>query len=204
MKWRTLTLTSTAALTTLVLTACGQTTSPSGGMPGMDHGSNSPTPSSSAAFNGADRMFVTMMIPHHQQAIEMSDLILAKNDIDTRVSRLAQQIKDAQGPEIDTMQQWLRQWGVPTMAASPGGMDGMDHGGGMMSAEDLAALKAATGTSAARLFLDGMIKHHNGAIAMAQTEVNDGRYPDAVELARSVIKGQSAEVETMQRILTSL
>ena len=56
-----------------------------------------------AAHNKADMMFAKMMIPHHQQAIEMSDLVLAKQNMDPRVVELAKQIKDAQGPEIAQM-----------------------------------------------------------------------------------------------------
>ncbi|WP_234714477.1 DUF305 domain-containing protein, partial [Mycobacterium tuberculosis] len=57
-------------------------------------------------------MFVTMMIPHHEQAIEMSDILLAKDGADPRVVELAEQIKAAQGPEIDKMLGWLEDWGV--------------------------------------------------------------------------------------------
>ncbi|MCH9731908.1 MAG: DUF305 domain-containing protein [Actinomycetia bacterium] len=80
-----------------------------------------------AVHNHADVKFVHHMIPHHQQAIEMSDIILAKSDIDPRVSDLATQIKAAQDPEIQQMQDWLTQWGMPTMAMTPGmGMPGME------------------------------------------------------------------------------
>ena len=67
------------------------------------------------AHNQADMMFARMMIPHHQQAVQMSDMILAKQGIDPRVVDLAKQIKAAQGPEIDQMQGWLNQWGMPGM-----------------------------------------------------------------------------------------
>ena len=77
-------------------------------------------------------MFAQHMIPHHQQAIEMSDMILAKQGIDPRVVELANQIKVAQGPEIEQMQGWLKEWGQPTMPMMPGmempgqtGMPGM-------------------------------------------------------------------------------
>lgn len=203
MRMRMAALASTALITTLVLAGCGQNNDP-GGMPGMDHGSSSSSPSSSEAsgdFNAADEMFVTMMIPHHQQAIEMADLILGKDGIDERVVTLAQQIKDAQGPEIETMQGWLQEWGLPSPDPS---MGGMDHGGGMMSEEDMTALESATGVEATRLFLQGMIEHHNGAIMMAEMELSNGQNPDVLELAQQVIDGQKAEVTTMQEILDSL
>ena len=205
MRFRTLTLTAGALATVLVLAGCAPT---DGTMPGMDHGPGGMTstaPSqSAAAFNAADEMFVTMMIPHHQQAIEMADLILGKDGIDERVVPLAQQIKDAQGPEIETMQGWLQEWGLPSPDPSMGGMDGMDHGDGMMSEEDMAALESATGVEATRLFLQGMIEHHNGAIMMAEMELSNGQNPDVLELAQQVIDGQKAEVTTMQEILDSL
>jgi uncharacterized protein (DUF305 family) len=66
-------------------------------------------------------MFAQHMIPHHQQAIEMSDIVLSKQEIDPRVVDLADKIKVAQGPEIQQMQSWLSQWGQPTMPMMPGG-----------------------------------------------------------------------------------
>jgi uncharacterized protein (DUF305 family) len=85
-------------------------------------------------------MFAQHMIPHRQQAIEMSDMILAKQGIDPRVVELANQIKAAQGPEIEQMQGWLTQWGLPTMPMMPGpgmpgqtGMPGMPGQPGMQS-----------------------------------------------------------------------
>lgn len=151
MRMRMLALASTALITTLVLAGCGQNNDP--GMSGMDHGSSSSSPSSSEAsadFNAADEMFVTMMIPHHQQAIEMSDMILVKQGIDPRVADLAKQIKAAQGPEIEQMQGWLNQWGMsgmPGMNDMPG-MSGTssnapgDHGG--MHGSDTATASPTT------------------------------------------------------------
>ncbi|CAG7600832.1 DUF305 domain-containing protein [Leucobacter soli] len=202
MRIRTLTLASAALSTALLLTGC----SPSGmsdGMPGMDHGStSSKAPTESAAqFNAADQMFVTMMIPHHEQAIEMADMLLAKDGIDDRVVTLAQQIKDAQGPEIKTMQGWLDNWGV---SADESSMGGMDHGGGMMSKDSMTALESATGTEATRLFLEGMIEHHTGAIEMAQSALDGGKNPDVLKLAQQVIDDQSAEITTMKELLGNL
>jgi len=164
------------------------------------------------AHNDADVMFAQGMIPHHQQAIEMSDLLLAKQGIDPRVVSLANQIKAAQGPEIQQMQGWLADWGVSTTTTSPGGgMPGMpghdmgDMGGsGMMSEQDMAALRGAQGVEASRLFLTQMTEHHKGAITMAQTEVDTGQFAPAVEMARSIITSQQKEIDTMQQLLGSL
>jgi len=153
--------------------------------------------------NDADVMFAQHMIPHHQQAVEMSDIILGKPDIDPRVTDLADQIQAAQGPEIDQMQSWLKQWGNPPM----GDHEGMgDHGGmaGMVSDADMTALRDAQGIDAAKLFLTHMIAHHEGAIDMAQEEVNEGRFEDAVQMARTIVITQEQEIKDMRQVLDSL
>ncbi|MCK8672428.1 DUF305 domain-containing protein [Rhodococcus sp. HM1] len=181
--------------------------------------------------NQADVMFARMMIPHHAQAIEMSDMILAKEGIPAEVTALAEQIKAAQGPEIEQLESWLDQGGRPQMPTdAPGAwqnmpgmtsmpmqsmpmqsmpmqsmpMQSMPGMQGMMSAEDMQALSAAQGTEAARLFLTQMIVHHQGAIAMAQTEVENGQSPDTVALAHNIIDAQQQEIDTMRQLLTTL
>lgn len=201
-------LPSVAAAAVLVLTGCSSTDMST--MPGMDHGSASaPAPSASAGaatpaagpHNDADVMFAAMMIPHHQQAIEMSDLVLAKDGITTEVTALADQIKAAQGPEITQMSGWLAGWGENPSSSMP-----MDHdmGGGMMSQADMDELEKATGDEAARLFLAGMIEHHNGAITMAEQELTNGQNPAAQQLARDIVDTQQAEIVTMKRLLDQL
>lgn len=203
MKIRTAATAALALTTALVLAGCSDTGNAGGAMSGMDHGgpSGSAAPSADASANDADIMFATMMIPHHQQAIEMSDMLLSKEDIDPRVIDLADGIKAAQQPEIDTLNGWLQEWGADT---SDMGMDSMDHGGGMMSEEDMQALDAATGTDASELFLEQMIEHHNGAIEMAHEEVNNGQNFNATDLAQKIVDDQTAEISTMEDILASL
>ena len=205
MRRRTIALTSVALFTaTLLLTGCAQDTS-TGGTPGMDHGSAPMTPPLSATTsNSADQMFLTMMIPHHEQAIEMADAILGKDGVDPRVTALAQQIKDAQDPEIETMKSWLTDWGMPYDDATSSGMGSMDPADGMMPEEDMAALAAATGTEATRLFLEGMIDHHLGAVEMAQSVMGNGQNPALADLAEQIIDAQTAEIATMREILDSL
>lgn len=195
--------TSALALT-VALTGCSTST---------DNGSNTPSVSESpaASFNAVDEMFVTMMIPHHQQAIEMADIVLAKDDVDPRVSDLAEQVKAAQGPEIERMLGWLEDWGIAYDPDSSNG-HGMDHGSGedlmsgdgMMSVEDMTALQDATGAEASRLFLEQMIVHHEGAVDMARMASNGGKNPDVVELAQQVVDDQTAEIATMEDLLTQL
>ncbi|MEV8368310.1 DUF305 domain-containing protein [Microbacterium sp. NPDC064584] len=191
---------ATAAITLtalLALAGCASTTS-SGGMDNMPGMGSSASASPAADVNNADMQFTMMMIPHHEQAVEMADMILAKDGIDERVLTLAEQIKAAQGPEIDLMESWLDEWGTPM-----GDMDGMDHGG-MMSDTDMQALEDATGAEASRLFLEQMIVHHEGAIEMAQDEVDNGQNPDVVTLAENIIASQTTEIATMEDILATL
>jgi uncharacterized protein (DUF305 family) len=196
---------ATAALTLtslLVLAGCSDGTTSGGSMPGADHGgssSSSAAPARSVDANGADVMFASMMIPHHTQAVEMSDTLLSKDGIDERVTALAEQIKAAQMPEITTMKGWLEDWG-----ASSSDMGGMDHGSGMMSEDDMQALAQAAGTDAARLFLQQMIEHHRGAIDMAEQEASDGQNSDAIALADDIVKAQTAEISTMEELLATL
>ena len=191
---------ATAAITLtalLALAGCASTTS-SGGMDNMPGMGSSASASPAADVNNADMQFTMMMIPHHEQAVEMADMILAKDGIDERVLTLAEQIKAAQGPEIELMESWLDEWGTPM-----GDMDGMDHGG-MMSGNDMQALEAATGAEASRLFLEQMIVHHQGAIDMAQDEVDNGLNPDVIALAENIIASQTTEITTMEDILATL
>lgn len=186
-----------AAAIIVALAGCAQTGG-SDDMSEMDHGSTSPSASTGAEFNDADVMFAAMMIPHHQQAVEMSAILLAKDGVDAEVADLARGIQDAQGPEIETMQGWLDDWGA----------DASEHadmsGGGMLSEEQLAALEAADGPEASRLYVEQMIAHHEGAVAMAQDEVDAGRAPDAVALAERIVTTQTAEIERMQGMLDRL
>jgi uncharacterized protein (DUF305 family) len=160
-----------------------------------------------AAFNDADVMFAQMMIPHHEQAIEMSDVILGKEGVDSEITDLATQIKEAQGPEIEQLSTWLDEWG----AEQPDDSMDMDHGsmgddsmGGMMSEEDMQALEDAEGAEAGRLFLEQMIVHHEGAIEMAQTEVEDGANEAAVEMAGTIVSSQTSEIQTMEDLLAGM
>ncbi|MCY7298348.1 MAG: DUF305 domain-containing protein, partial [Ilumatobacteraceae bacterium] len=97
---------------------------------------------------------------------------------------------------------WVHRWARPY--ESMGYMPGMHRGAGFMSQEDMARLDSATGVEASRLFLEQMIEHHNGAIEMANVQTSDGSNPDAVELAKNIIKSQTAEIDEMQAILASL
>lgn len=213
------------AASALVVSACSNgstdSSSDSATTSAVAASTTSSVASSATAHNGSDVMFAQGMIPHHQQAIEMSDMLLGKQDIDPEVVSLAEQIKSAQGPEIEQMQGWLQEWGVGSTPPGDGTMPGyhmpdhqMPHGGGMgpmpgmpagghgmMSQADMTALQNAQGPEASRLFLTQMITHHEGAIMMAQREIESGQFPAAVDMARSIISSQQSEIDQMRAML---
>jgi len=155
-------------------------------------GSN-PTISQDNSLSANDVMFAQMMIPHHQQAVEMAELVAARSD-NPEIQALALEIIAAQDPEIALMQGWTDEFGD----------SGMDHGGhsmgGMLTDAELEDLRAATGVEFERLFLEGMIKHHEGAIDMADMLTNSN-YPAAQKLRADIIETQTAEIERMKKLL---
>ena len=177
----------------LSLTACGE-----------DTGSDATGTESSAAVNDADVTFAQQMIPHHEQAVEMAQLAQGRASSEEVLS-LAEDIEAAQGPEIDTLQGWLETWGEDVPAS------GMEHGDmghdsdspmpGMMDAEQMSDLMAASGVDWDRMFLEMMIEHHEGAVEMAEAEVDQGETADAVALAEKIIGDQQAEITQMQQLL---
>ena len=218
---RSTTLTTLALTTALALVGCGTgaeestETAPETAAPATSSAQATSTTSASpsgsaeaiaAEHNDADVMFAQMMIPHHQQAVEMSEMLLAKDNIPDNVRDFAQGVVAAQGPEIERMNAMLTAWDEEPMSES-GGMEGMDHGSGMdgmMSEEDMAALEEAQGVEAARLYLEQMTVHHEGAVDMARDEVDNGENPQAVALAQQVIEDQEAEIQEMETMLQEL
>ncbi|TFD44817.1 DUF305 domain-containing protein [Cryobacterium frigoriphilum] len=187
---------SAAALAAaLTLTSCA------GGSPAASP--STPAASETAAvFNDADVTFAQAMLPHHEQAVEMSDELLAKDDIDEDVRNLATEIKMAQEPEIAQLGDWLSEWGTGEYNMSDmGGMNGMD---GMMSSDDMAMMQDASGVEASTLFLEQMTVHHEGAVAMAQSEIDDGQNPDAQAMAATIVATQTAEIAVMADLLATL
>ncbi len=196
MKFRALALSAVAI--PLVLTGCATSSNPA---PSSEPTTPSASATAQAAFNQADIVFASGMIVHHQQAIDMSEMVLAKDDVDQGVLELAERIRAAQQPEIETLEAMLAEWGVDSSEHA-----GMDHGGdsGMMSESDMALLEEAPGPEASRLFLEQMIMHHEGAVEMARTEVTDGQDAEAVEMAERIIADQSSEIAEMESMLSEL
>lgn len=164
------------------------------------------TASPAPAADPDDVMFAQMMIPHHEQAVVMSDIILAKPDLNPDIRSLAEQIKAAQQPEIETMTGWLNEWDAPL--EPEGDHAGMehDHGSmeGMLSDDEIEKLRTAETAEAQELFLSGMIEHHEGAVTMAEDVKANGSDPRVQELADEIISTQQAEISTMQGMLDSL
>ncbi len=199
-------LTASALLASaLVLAACGNGGSDTAGSTGSTGNGGSSAAAETAQGNDADIAFLTGMTPHHEQAVEMSEMVLAA-DPPADVAAIATQIKDAQSPEIKQMKTMLADLGEEAdgMAHGGGHGGGMAGHGGMMSDSDMDALMDATGADAARLYLEGMVKHHQGAIEASDTEIADGQYEPAVELAETIKVAQAAEITEMRALLDTL
>ena len=178
---------------TLTLAACGSHSNHSN-----TNGTAVENSSSATGFNDADVMFAQMMIPHHEQAIEMSDMALdPSTQASKTVSDLATQIKAAQDPEIKEMKDLLAAWGQPLTAE-------MDHSSdmdGMLSMDDMQKLGSLKGTDFDYFWAQSMIAHHEGAIQMAQDVIKDGVNSTIRTLARVIISTQTSEITQLQSLL---
>lgn len=192
----------------LTLTACGNDKPTD----------NASSQNQQADHNDADVTFAQGMVPHHQQAVLMSDLAQDRATSE-EVKKLAADIKAAQAPEIEQLSAWLTAWGEEEAS---GGMDhgdtgdmgdmgdgDMDHGSGsdgagMMSAEDMSMLRSSDGAEFDRMFLTMMVEHHKGAVSQAETEVAKGENPDAIAMAKDIIATQNDEIDQMEQLLKQL
>jgi uncharacterized protein (DUF305 family) len=184
----------------VALSACGDgSVSSTGSAVGTTVASAATTPAG-ADFNDADVVFAQSMIPHHQQAIEMADMALApKVGASDQVKALATRIKGGQDPEIAMMTGWLTAWGQPkSMDGAAHDMGSMD---GMMSSSEMDEMGAMTGTAFDKMWLELMIRHHEGAIAMAHTVKTGGQNADVLALADEVINAQQVEIDEMKALL---
>ena len=140
-----------------------------------------------------------MMIPHHEQAVDMAELA-QEHATDAEVVDLAAQIAAAQQPEIDEMTGLLEEWGEPVAME---GHEGMSMGG-MATEEQMTELGAAHGADFDKLFVELMIVHHEGAVTMAEEHHAEGQNADAAAIADAVIETQTAEIATLQEIQARL
>ena len=199
MKLHRLAAPAIALALTATLAACG-----SDGTPSADTTPATQAPGGSAATdasNAADIEFAQGMIAHHEQAIEMAEIALDPNiEASPEVIDLATRIKGAQDPEVELMTGWLTAAGEPVaMDASEGhDMSSMD---GMMTAEQMDAMSALTGTEFDQMWLEMMIAHHEGAISQSETVKANGSNADVLALADKIITAQQGEITEMQALL---
>ena len=158
---------------------------------GMNHGAHS------MSMGGDEAMFLQMMIPHHQQAIVISDLAISisKNE---DILKLANQIKGAQAPEIDQMKSWLKAAGL---GEDPG--HSMHAMAGMLTDSQLEQLKNSTGKDFDRQFLSGMIAHHEGAVEMVRMIENSSDLK-LRDFGEQINQTQSSEIAVMKQLLKSI
>ena len=168
-----------ALLAVTLLSGCGQSST-----------------SETADFNDADVMFAQMMIPHHEQAIEMSEIALdPASGASAAIQDLAIRIRDAQDPEIEMMKGFLATWGAPLNPE-----DGMDHSSmmeGMLTVEELDELAGLQGSGFDVRWAQAMIAHHKGAVAMAEDVLTDGKNAETRKLAEEIIANQQAEIDEL-------
>lgn len=190
---RTLSVLAGLTVATIALAGCsanmGMGNPATGGYNGMTSGS-------STEFSTMDVMFAQMMIPHHQQAVDMGNLAETRAS-NAEVTALASEIRDEQAPEIEQMEAWLTAAGASDHMGHDMGMDGM------LSDAEFAALEAATGTEFDRLFVAGMIAHHEGAIQMTQM-ISDSANAEVRALAEAIVSSQTAQIVTLKELLAKL
>jgi uncharacterized protein (DUF305 family) len=174
------------------------------GAPGEPSRTVTATPDAAPAVTPADVAFMQGMIGHHAQAIEMTDLL------DTRTSsagmrRLALRIAVSQADEINMMRGWLEKRGLAVPDAHAHHMGGPLMPG-MLTPEEMARLAAASDTAFDRLFLELMIKHHQGALTMVRelfAQPGAAQQSDIFAFASDVEADQSIEIERMRRMLAA-
>ncbi|MBF4160830.1 DUF305 domain-containing protein [Nocardioides acrostichi] len=172
------------------------------------------TATDGSVYDQADVDFLTGMIPHHAQAVQMVTMAQGRQ-VSPKVRALMDSIRDAQVPEVEQMSDWLEGWGKAVPATSLDhahgasgmddmeGMEGMDGDqmAGMMSGDQMSELEQSSDADFERLWLQMMIEHHTGAVDSAETEIDDGKNPEVLELAQSIVTSQTAEIEQMKAML---
>jgi uncharacterized protein (DUF305 family) len=152
-----------------------------------------------AGYNADDVAFATNMIPHHQQAVDLSAMVPDRST-NAGLVALAQQISAAQQPEIDVMKVFLVQWNEnpDTNSGHAGHGNAMQ---GMVDAATMTKLESLTGAEFDKLWLESMIGHHQGAIEMAKAEIANGDNVDAKDLAKNIVTTQEAEIGQMKQMV---
>ena len=200
MKIRRLAASTAIVALTATLAACGSDDASSSADTAVVTQADAPAGTAPVTLNEADVEFAQGMIGHHEQAIEMSEIALdPTRGASPAVVDLATRIQAAQDPEVQVMTAWLTAAGEPiAMDMSSGEMAMME---GMMTAEQMDAMAAATGAEFDTMWLEMMIAHHQGAVAQSETVKAAGSNPDVLALADQIIAAQQAEIAEMQALL---
>ena len=163
-----------------------------------EHTSSTTTTSAQVAAHTAhDITFAQMMIPHHQQAVDLAALVPDRST-NPAVVKLAATISGEQQPEINAMKALLLQWDIDPHAASDHSDMPMD---GMVDDATMAKLQSLKGAEFDTLWLQSMISHHQGAIAMAGGETAAGESADMTKIAENIVTAQQAEIDQMKQML---
>ncbi|MEJ6536974.1 MAG: DUF305 domain-containing protein [Mycobacterium sp.] len=191
-----------AAIATLaaaiVLSSCGTAATQNQGL-----SASATSAEQVAAHNADDVMFAQMMIPHHQQAIEVAAMVPDRSS-NPDVIALAATIVGEQQPEIDMMTALLLQWNVdPNEMSHESGHAGMAMTG-MVNDATMVRLDSLKGASFDMLWLQSMISHHEGAIAMAKSEIADGKSADMTTVAADIVAAQQTEIDQIKQMLIGL
>lgn len=179
------------------------------GAPGESNTTLSPEEAESVdgpAYTDADVAFVQGMIPHHQQALEMTALV-GDRAADPDLKAIAERIEVSQVAEMDQLEGWLTARGESVSGMHAGHGDG-EHGmPGMLTPQEMDRLERASGPRFDRLFLLGMIRHHEGAVLMVEsllTEGEGGQESEVFQLAGHIGSDQQVEIAAMKRKLVEL
>jgi uncharacterized protein (DUF305 family) len=161
---------------------------------------------SGVQYTPADIRFMQGMIGHHAQAIEMTALLPARSHRDD-MRLLARRIELSQADEINLMRGWLQRRGQQVPSEHAHHAPGATLMPGMLSSQEMDRLAAASGAEFDRLFLAGMIKHHDGALTMVSdlfASPGAGQEPEIFSFASDVDADQRIEIDRMSAMLAEL
>ena len=140
--------------------------------------------------NSADKTFVAQMVPHHQLGVDMIDSAVLRSD-DVRLRKLVFQMQSYHEHELHQLSSLLQQWGISPAEIFPGSID----------PSRLATIDQLSGPAYDIAWLNAMIEHHEGAVAIGKEEIASGQLPDLIDMAKKVVSTQQAEIIEMQKLL---
>lgn len=193
---RTKLLAVTAVAGVLLLTGCipESANNATKGTSSSSDSSSVPSPiASDAVFNRADLQFATAMVEHEQETLKLVETLLAKDEVNGEVTSVAEQIKQTQSLQLDTLQSLLAAWGKEVQLKPSD-----------VSSTDIEELSKASGKEAERLFLEQMIEQQQEAVVAAESEVDAGKYPDATTLATTIVKDRTQQIVPLHDLLEGL